>query len=617
MPIFASGAAPSVEQALKLAPIQKDVDYAVPAATDTAKCTIKAEKLSGQTGWVVRNPNGEVLREFVDTDGDNVVDRWSYFKDGIEVYRDIDENHNGKADQYRWLNTAGIRWGIDKDEDGKIDSWKAISAEEVSAEIVFSLRDKDVARFQRVLLSPADVKALGLGDDKAKEISERMAVAPKDFQELLRRMSGVNEKTTFVHFGATKPGVVPAGSFGGSTNDVVAYENVVAMIETGGKDGQVQVGTIVKVGDQWRVIAAPATSDAKGSIADARGFFFSSPYRGPNAAQGEGADEISEQLQATMTQLSKLEEAISRATSEAQLAELNEQRADLLQKIADSIGEKDRPQWIRQLADTMSAAAQMGTYPNGVDRLKSLLEKLEKNPDDAAQVPYVKYRHLLADFGIKAQKPGVDWAKLQGEWLENLKQFAKDFPNTPDTAEVLLQLGIAEESSNEDQAKKWYGQLISSFPATASANKARGAVNRLNSVGEKIELHGKTIHGQYEDLAKYKGKYVLIHYWATWSEPCKVDLAQLKELHARYAKSGLALIGVSVDANAADLNDYLAKNRLPWPQLWEPGGQDGRFAIEMGIFTMPTMILVDDKGKVVNRNIHITEVDGELKSRLK
>ena len=72
-----------------------------------------------------------ILRRFVDTNDDNVVDQWSYYKDGLEVYRDIDSTFNGKADQYRWFNTGGSRWAIDANEDGVIDSWKSISAEEV------------------------------------------------------------------------------------------------------------------------------------------------------------------------------------------------------------------------------------------------------------------------------------------------------------------------------------------------------------------------------------------------------------------------------------------------------------------------------------------------------
>ena len=110
--------APSAEQALKLSPMQReDVDYDQPDAQQVPKCTIKAEKLGSFTGWVVRDASGQVLREFVDTNADNVVDRWGYFAAGIEVYRDIDSDFNGKADQYRWLNTAGMRWGLDKDED--------------------------------------------------------------------------------------------------------------------------------------------------------------------------------------------------------------------------------------------------------------------------------------------------------------------------------------------------------------------------------------------------------------------------------------------------------------------------------------------------------------------
>ena len=125
----ALGATPSVDQALKLSPMQKDVECDLPNAADAKTCTIKGEKQGEQSAWVVRDGNGQILRRFVDTNGDNVVDQWCYYFRGIEVYRDVDQNFNGKADQYRWLNTAGSRWGLDENEDGKVDSWKSISAE--------------------------------------------------------------------------------------------------------------------------------------------------------------------------------------------------------------------------------------------------------------------------------------------------------------------------------------------------------------------------------------------------------------------------------------------------------------------------------------------------------
>lgn len=139
----------------------------------------------------------------------------------------------------------------------------------------------------------------------------------------------------------------------------------------------------------------------------------------------------------------------------------------------------------------------------------------------------------------------------------------------------------------------------------------------MESVGKSIELSGKSTDGEQVDLSSLKGKFVLIHYWATWCEPCKVDIASLKELQTKYGASGFAIIGVSLDTNRQVLDDYLAKNHLPWPQLFEPGGLDSRYANEMGILTLPTMILIDSDGKVVNRGVHISEADGELHNRLK
>ena len=57
---------------------------------------------------------------------------------------------------------------------------------------------------------------------------------------------------------------------------------------------------------------------------------------------------------------------------------------------------------------------------------------------------------------------------------------------------------------------------------------------------------------------------------------------------------------------------FLKTNKVPWPQLFETGGLDSRFANSMGILTLPTMLLIDKQGKVVNRNIHVTELDREV-----
>src|SRR5690606_10043536 len=97
---------------------------------------------------------------------------------------------------------------------------------------------------------------------------------------------------------------------GGGTDDVIVYENVVAMIETAGKDGQVHVGTLVKVGDSWRAVDAPVLTELSNRVAG--GFFFTSgPYRGPEAATIAGPDAgPSETVQKLMEELSSLDQQI-------------------------------------------------------------------------------------------------------------------------------------------------------------------------------------------------------------------------------------------------------------------------------------------------------------------
>jgi thiol-disulfide isomerase/thioredoxin len=609
----AAPAAPTAEQALKLAPIQKDIDYDQPTVAEAAKCTIKAEKVDNVTGWVVRDANGGVLREFVDTNGDNVVDRWGYFNDGVEVYRDIDSDYNGRADQYRWLNTAGTRWAIDKNEDGVVDSWKVLSAEEATAEAIAAIRTRDAARFSRLLLTPADIKALGIGQAKTKEIEAKLSAAPGAFMDLVKNQKAVTPKTNWVHFGGTRPGMIPAGT-GGATGDLFVYENIVAMTETDGQAGQIVIGSLVKVGDAWRLVDAPSLPAANGELTG--GLFFQSPkLRAAVAEIAPGGP--SEAAQKLLAELERTDDAINKSRSPKEKEDLQNRRAEILEGVIAEASDKDKAQWVKQLADTVSAAVQGGEYPGGVERMKKLSEKLKTDGADPDLIAYVQFRYLTADYGQSLQAPGADFSKIQTTWQETLEKFVTENPKSSDTAEALLQLAVAQEFAGQDEkAKVWHKKIVDGFPGTAAAKKAAGAITRLDSVGKSISLKGKTIKGETVDLSQQKGKVVLIQYWATWCEPAKADMAQIKEMQSKYGKN-FAVIGVSLDSTQDALVSFLQQNRVPWQVVFEPGGLDSRLANEMGILTLPTMLLVDSTGKVVNRSVHSSELDGELKDLIK
>ena len=261
---------------------------------------------------------------------------------------------------------------------------------------------------------------------------------------------------------------------------------------------------------------------------------------------------------------------------------------------------------------------QSGAFPDGVKRLESLFAQVSKLPDSADLLGYIKFRHMTAVYNLSLQQKDVDFAKVNATWMDDLAQFVKDYAASPDAAEAMLQLAIGSEFSGKDeQAITWFARIVKDFPKSDLAPKAAGAKRRLESVGKTLSLRAKTIDGKTYDLANSSGKLVLIHYWATWCEPCKQDMDAIRGLQAKYGTQGFQPIGVNVDNEAAEASGYLRGKPLPWPQLFETGGLDSRLATELGVLTLPTMILVGRDGKVVSRNISLGELDAELKKLLR
>jgi thiol-disulfide isomerase/thioredoxin len=604
---IAAADAPSAAQALGLTPIQSLVEYTIPSKDEAAQCTIRPEKESNASAWVVRNGQGEILRRFADTNADNVVDQWCYYLNGLEVYRDIDANYNGKADQYRWFHTAGTRWGADKNEDGRVDEWRALSSHEVAEQVIFALKKRDQERFELLLLTPDELSEAGFGKARADRIAETLRSATAGFSKLSSEQKVVTAESRYVDFGSARPATIPAGT-AGSTKDVTVIENASALVENGGKHEQIFLGTLVAVNGTWKLIDVPTV----GSDNQQGGGFLLTPHSQQPGGAGGGAP--SDEMQKLMAQLEDLYRKSETLPPEKQ-AENIEQRVDVLLRLADVTPGADRDQWYRQLAEMLSAAMQSGNFPKGGEELNKLQQQLTEAKASDDLIAHVVFQRMWAEYVVSQAQPNADVAKLQEKWLTDLQDFVGKFPKSQDAAEALLQLGMyLEFVGKTEEATKWYQQLAGDFPNAEPAKKASGALRRLNSVGKPMRLRGNDLLGAAIDSAgpAYRGKVVLIHYWATWCEPCKENMVLLKELYSKRAGRNFDIIGVCLDNDAATAKAFLAEHRFPWKHVHEAGGLDGRLANEMGVMTPPLMILVDQNGNVTNHNIHVSELETEL-----
>ena len=596
-------AAPKASDALKYEPLQPGVEYDRPDADQVDQCTVKAEKVGEATAWVVRSPEGLVLRQFSDTNNDRDVDCWCYFSNGLEVYRDIDSDFDRRVDQCRWFHQAGTRWGLDRDQDGHVDLWKQISAEEAAEEAVSAFLAKDPKRFASLLLQADELKGLGFDAAQEKLIRDRLDGAVKAFAERAKA-SDLGADDRFTDFGGVRPGLIPKGSWG-VDRDVVVYENVWAMVQDGDRHRQLNLGTMIRVGHAWKLIDAPSASGDAGVTAGL--FYQAEEVEQPETQMPDAPTE--DNVQEMLAELDALDQQIASAKADA-LPKLNQQRAELLARLAADAGTQEEQElWLKQIADTVGAAAQMGQFDGGVGYLAKWEEKLAEKPGTRQLAPYFRFQRMLAEYIVALNTPGVDYGKTQAAWIEGLEQFVKEYPKNEQCAEAFFQLALNSELSDPEAAADWYRRIVKETPESPNADKARGALVRLTSTGKPIHVQGPVITGGKAGLGDYRGKVVVVHYWATKPDVSKTDHAILKDLYSKFRPRGLEILGVNLDFSKSDALAYLKQHRLPWKQLYEPGGLESRLANEMGAVTVPLILLVDQRGHLVSSTLQADEVE--------
>jgi thiol-disulfide isomerase/thioredoxin len=414
-----------------------------------------------------------------------------------------------------------------------------------------------------------------------------------------------------------QPGIIPAGT-DDNAHDIVLYENSAAMVESGGKLGQFAIGTLIRVDNGWRVLGVPLALE-KNAEATFVSMFQSSLNRQPDQP-AVPADALTEETKNLIAKLGEAQKAKAASTNAKDREAAIRECSLVLRKLSSQAKDKaGQAVWIRQLADELGTSAGSGEFPDGLEELRRLHGELKKQAPEADLTAYVRFRLILADYSVAVQNAEGNFGEVQETWIEELKQFVSDYPASEDTPEALWQLGVAEEfAGNDEKALEWFDKILE-LKGNSEAlvfRKAEGAKRRLTSVGKPLALRGKTPTGQPLDIQQFKGKLVLVHFWTTWSKTCVDELPILDQLNKKFGAKFLP-VGVNLDQDAKQVNGFLQKNRIDWPQLFAPGGLDGPLAVDYGVSSVPTMILIDANGTVIDRNVNVADLQEYLTKKLR
>ncbi|WP_316798473.1 TlpA disulfide reductase family protein [Pedobacter frigidisoli] len=139
-----------------------------------------------------------------------------------------------------------------------------------------------------------------------------------------------------------------------------------------------------------------------------------------------------------------------------------------------------------------------------------------------------------------------------------------------------------------------YGRRIKTF-VDALGNTSHGAIAPEFSLADQ--------NGKFYSLTNFRGKYVLIDFWASWCGPCRLENPNLIKAYQKFNDKGFTIVGLSMDSSKENWLKAVEQDKLLWLQLTDPKTTNGKTAEIYGVKSLPANFLVDPSGKIIARNL--------------
>lgn len=196
--------------------------------------------------------------------------------------------------------------------------------------------------------------------------------------------------------------------------------------------------------------------------------------------------------------------------------------------------------------------------------------------------------------------------------IESMRMALKQFPTN--SLIYTMFVSVAQRSTGERQ-KELVAEILQTPNAPPGVKTLANHIlkgTKPYQVGKPLDIRFTALDGREVDLAKLKGEVVLVEFWSTTCGPCVGEMPRVKAAYEKFHPSGFEVVAISLDDKETALQRFVREKELPWPQHFDGKGWANQFALRYGIFSIPTMWLVDKRG-----NLRDTEARFDLDRRIK